>query len=132
MTIIARKYLHLPTPNGDTREVTLEVANSSRGYLVLRDGHELSGVGPYRTKQAALVACSLGDGEGLAADVTIARERTPMTNVRVIMRDGACVVFDGDIVVATFDSQDDALESVGLTLGQGLAPSMSKTFACHI
>ncbi len=132
MTIIARKYLHLPTPNGDMREVTLEVANSSRGYLVLHDGRELTAVGPYRTRQAALVACRLKDGEGLGADVTIARQRTPMTNVRVIMRNGGYIVFDGDIVVATFEQADDALDSVGLTLGQGLAPSLGKTFACHM
>ncbi len=132
MTIIARKYLHLPTPNGDMREVTLEVANSNSGYLVLHDGRELTGVGPYRTKRAALVACRLEDGEGLTADVTIAYQRTPLTEVRVIMRGGGYVVYDGDIVVATFDNATDALDSVGLTLGQGLAPSMGKTFACHI
>lgn len=131
MTIIARKYLHLPTPNGDTREVTLEVAHVARGYIVQKDGHEL-GVGPYQTKRAALVACRLEDGEGLGADVTIACQRTPMTNVRVIMRNGGYIVFDGDIVVATFEQADDALDSVGLSMGQGLAPSMSKTFACHI
>lgn len=134
MTVIARKYLHLPTPNGDTREVTLEVANTKRGYLVLKDGRELTDLGPYQTMQAALVACRLQEGEGLGAAVTIARERTPLTQVRVVVRNGEAIVYDGEIVVATFTDANEALDSVGLVMGQGLSPypSMGKRFACHV
>lgn len=132
MTIIARKYLHLPTPNGDMREVKLEVAGIKRGYIVLQGGHELTGIGPYRTKKAALVAARLQEGDGLGADVTIARQRTPLTDVRVVVRDGGYIVYDGDIVVATFTEASEALDSVGLRMGQGLEPSMHKRFACHV
>lgn len=132
MTIIARKYLHLPTPNGDVKEVRLEVAHAKRGYIVQQGGREIQGLGPYRTMKAALVACRLTEGEGLTADVTIAYERTVMTEVRVILRAGGYIVYDGEIVIATFDSQDDALDSAGLSLGQGLAPSMGKTSTCHM
>jgi hypothetical protein len=132
MTIIARKYLHLPTPNGDVKEVKLEVAGTKRGYIVLQGGHELTGIGPYRTKKAALVAARLQEGQGLSADVTIAHHRTPLTDVRVVVRDGGYIVYDGDIVVALFEDASEALDSVGLSLGQGLVPSMGKAFACQL
>ena len=134
MTVIARKYLHLPTPNGDAREVILEVANTGKGYIVRKDGRELSDIGPYVTMRAALVACRLQEGEGLGAAVTIARERTPMCQVRVVVRNGESIVYDGEIVVATFTDANEALDSVGLTMGQGLSPgpSMGKRFACHM
>ena len=134
MTVIARKYLHLPTPNGDAREVILEVANTGKGYIVRKDGRELSDIGPYQTMRAALVACRLQEGEGLGAAVTIACERTALTQVRVVVRNGESIVYDGEIVIATFTDANEALDSVGLTMGQGLSPcpSMSKRFACHM
>ncbi len=130
MTTIARKTVTLPTPNGDARQVTIDVVETKRGYEVRRDGHDI-GVGPYGTKEYALSVMGLQEGEGLLSDILIAQRRTPMTHQKVVSRDGRYLVMDGDLVIASFPSANDALYSVDLRLGEGLA-SPRKRFACHI
>ncbi len=138
MTIIARKYLTAPTPQGEAKQVILAVESTSYGFVVTRNGREIA-VGPYMFKHTALEAAQLTDGEGLEPERTIARRMTkcqPMGSrvtiawLRVVERDGTYIVLEGDIVIATCPDATTALDVSGLKRGEGVT-SMAKTFACH-
>ncbi len=138
MTIIARKYLTVPTPQGEAKQVILAVESSTYGFIVTRNGREIP-IGPYMFKHTALVAAELKEGEGLEPEVTIARRMTqcqPMGSritiawLRVVERAGTYIVIEGDIVIATCPDATTALDVSGLKRGEGVT-SMAKTFACH-
>lgn len=138
MTIIARKYLTAPTPQGEAKQVILAVESTAYGFIVTRNGREIP-VGPYMFKHTALAAAELTEGEGLEPERVIARRMThcqPMGSritiawLRVVERAGAYIVIEGDIVIATCPDASTALDCSGLKQGEGVT-SMAKTFACH-